>query len=149
MALAQKLGLILVRCYLFGSYYYSLLRALHMFLEDKNMEPKLTAKGTPLTDFISNLSKDAAEQQAQRWAVLRNHTRLRIIDLLNRYDGLLCVTEVAQVLDESLSLISSHLSILKDAGLVEAEKHQHYVYYRVKTNAFDGFWDYLETFVGQ
>ena len=113
------------------------------------MQPKLTAKGTPLADFASNLSKDAAEQQAHRWAVLRNHTRLRIIDLLNRYDGLLCVTELAEVLDESVSSISGHLAILKDAGLIEAEKYQHYVYYRVKASAFDGFWDYLEGFIGQ
>jgi hypothetical protein len=64
---------------------------------------KLTKKGTPITEFASQLSKEDADKQGKRWLVLRNKTRLRIIDLLNRYDGLLCVTEVAEVLQESTS----------------------------------------------
>jgi ArsR family transcriptional regulator, arsenate/arsenite/antimonite-responsive transcriptional repressor len=113
-----------------------------------NRQVKLTKNGTPLTEFQSRLSKEDAGKQAQRWLVLRNKTRLRIIDLLNRYDGLLCVTEVANVLEEVPSVISGHLAIFKAAGLVECEKRQVYAYYRIKANAFDGCWDYLEGFVG-
>ena len=122
-----------------------------MFLEGKNMESqlKLTKKGTPLTEFASRLSKEDADKQGKRWLVLRNKTRLRIIDLLNRYDGLLCVMEIAEVLDESASVISSHLAMLRAANLVEVEKHQTYAYYRIKASGFDGFWDYLEGFVGE
>jgi ArsR family transcriptional regulator, arsenate/arsenite/antimonite-responsive transcriptional repressor len=112
-------------------------------------QQKLTKTGKPITEFESKLSKEDAGKQAQRWLVLRNKTRLRIIDLLNRYDRLLCVSEVAYVLDESPSVISSHLAMLKAAGLVEVEKHRTYAYYRIKPSAFDGYWDYLEGFVGQ
>lgn len=112
-------------------------------------QSRLTKKGTPLTEFESRLSKEDAGKQAKRWMVLRNRTRLRIIDLLNRYDGLLCVTEIAEVLDEGTTAISGHLALLKAAGLVEAEKYQHYVYYRLKSSAFDGYWDYLEGFVSE
>lgn len=111
------------------------------------MESQFSAKGTPLAEFTSKLPKDEAARQAEHWAVLHNHTRLRIIELLNRYDGLLCVTEVAAVLEESTSLVSSHLAILRQAGLVEAEKYKHFVYYRLRSSAFDGFWDYLEGFI--
>jgi len=104
-------------------------------------QSKLTKKGTPITEFASRLTKEDADELGKRWLVLRNKTRLRIIDLLNRYEGLLCVTEIADVLQESTS------AMLRAANLVETEKYQHYVYYRIKATAFDSYWNYLEGFL--
>src|SRR5260221_287218 len=70
---------------------------------------QLTKKGEPMSNFVSELSKDAAVVQGEKFLVLRNKTRLRILDLLKQYGGLLCVPEIAHVLDASSSPISHHL----------------------------------------
>jgi len=111
-------------------------------------QSKLTKKGTPLTEFTARLSTEEAVTQGKRWDVLHNGTRLQIIDLLNRYDTQLCVSELAEVLGKTPSAVSQHLRKLKDAGVVYVEKYQTYSYYRVTSDAFDNFWDYLEGFVG-
>lgn len=116
---------------------------------DDKRQVRLTKKGTPLTDFALRLSPQEATKQGKRWNVLQSPTRLQIIDLLNRYDTLLCVNELAQVLNKTPSAVSQHLRKLKDAGIVYVEKHQTYSYYRVGSDAFEKFWDYLEGFVSE
>src|SRR6266581_2494023 len=98
---------------------------------------QLTKQGVPMSHFVSHLSKDAAEAQGDMFLVLRNKTRLRIIDLLRQYGGLLCVVEIAEVLDENPSVISNHLALLRAADLVVRQKYRAYVYYRLKQGALD------------
>lgn len=57
------------------------------------------------------------------------------------------MNELAKVLDMTPSAVSQHLRKLKDAEIVYVEKHQTYSYYRVKSDAFEKFWDSLEGFV--
>lgn len=38
-------------------------------------------------------------------------------------------------------LVSHHLKVLRDAGLVEFEKHRQWTYYRLRTGAFDELGD--------
>jgi DNA-binding transcriptional ArsR family regulator len=103
-----------------------------------------TKKGEPMSNFVSHLSKDAAEVQGDMFLVLRNKTRLRIIDLLSRYRGLLCVVEIADVLGESSSVISSHLAILRAAHLVSREQYGAYAYYTLKQGVLDQYKRFLE-----
>src|SRR5205823_3740107 len=93
---------------------------------------QLTKKGEPMTNFVPRLSKDSAAIQAEMFLILRNKTRLRIIDLLSRYSGLLCVVEIAEVLGENPSVISNHLALLLSAGLVVREQYAAYAYYSLK-----------------
>ena len=79
---------------------------------------RLTKKGEPMSNFVPRLSKESAAVQGELFLMLRNTTRLRIIDLLAHYGGLLCVAEIAAVLEEHASVISSHLTLLRAAKLV-------------------------------
>jgi ArsR family transcriptional regulator len=47
-------------------------------------------------------------------------------------DGEKCVCELAEFIDADFSTISKHLSVLKQAGVVEDEKRGKQVYYRLK-----------------
>ena len=76
--------------------------------------------------------------------VLRNKTRLRIIDLLSRYGGLLCVVEIADVLGETPSVISSHLALLRAAKVVSRETYGSYAYYTLEQGALSRYTQYLE-----
>src|SRR5690348_15274033 len=105
---------------------------------------RLTKKGEPISAFAARLSKNAAAAQGDMFLVLRNKTRLRIIDLLSSYGGLLCVVEIAEVLDENPSVISSHLALLRAAGLVSREQHGIYAYYILNRRALDQYQRFLE-----
>ena len=107
---------------------------------------QFTKKGEPMTRFVSSLSKTDAAAQGDRFLVLKNKTRLRILDLLKKYGGLLCVAEIAEVLDETPSAISSHLAMLRSVHLVESEKVGAFVYYTLKQGALDQYKQCLEQY---
>jgi ArsR family transcriptional regulator len=105
---------------------------------------QLTKKGEPMSKFEPRLSKDDALAQGDMFHVLRNKTRLRIIDLLSRYGGLLCVVEIAEVLNEHPSVISSHLAVLRAVKLVAREPFGSYVYYTLDQEALIRYTQFLE-----
>ena len=64
--------------------------------------------------------------------VLAVDTRVRIIRLLK--DGPLCVMAIASRLDVTQGAVSQHLRIMRDAGIVSAEKRGYYMHYRLNHN---------------
>ncbi len=105
---------------------------------------QLTKKGEPMNNFVSELSKDAAVVQGDKFLALRNKTRLRILDLLKKYGGLLCVAEIADVLDEHPSVISNHLGKLLDAELVSRQQYGAYAYYTLLPGVLEQYKQFLE-----
>jgi len=63
---------------------------------------------------------------------LSDETRLRIINILFRRT--FCVCELQEILEMSEPRVSRHLGILKDAGLVDCEKHGKWYYYSIVNN---------------
>jgi DNA-binding transcriptional ArsR family regulator len=47
----------------------------------------------------------------------------------------MCVCHLVEVLDAPQSLISHHLRVLRDAGLVESERYRYWTYYRLRPEA--------------
>src|SRR6266516_4352936 len=105
---------------------------------------QFTRKGEPISNFASHLSKDAAAVQGELFFVLRNKTRLRLIDLLSRYSGLLCVGEIAEVLGEHPSVISSHLALLRAVKVVSRETYGSYAYYTLDQAVLSRYTQSLE-----
>jgi len=108
---------------------------------------QFSKKGEPMSKFVPRLSKDEAAAQGDLFLVLRNKTRLRIIDLLSRYGGLLCVVEIADVLGEQPSVISSHLAILRAVQFVTRETYGAYAYYTLEQGALIRYTQYLEQLI--
>src|SRR5690348_12213512 len=94
-------------------------------------------------NFVAELAEEDAAEQGDMFLVLRNKTRLRIVDLLKKYGGHIWVYKIAEVLDKNPSVISSHLAMLRAAGLVECEPDGTYKYYRLNNAAFDWYKAYL------
>ncbi len=103
-------------------------------------------KGEPMSNFAAHLSKDSASVQGDLFLLLRNKTRLRILDLLSRYGGLLCVVEIAEVLEEAPSVISSHLALLRGVNLVSREMHATFAYYTLNVEELDQYRQFLEQY---
>ena len=77
-----------------------------------------------------------AQSLAQSLKSLSDPTRLRVFDML--MEGVQCNCEIAERLDLSLSLISHHVRILREAGLVRGERDPddaRWIYYSVDQEA--------------
>src|SRR5690606_11250269 len=69
------------------------------------------------------------KKAARMFAALSDENRLRLLDALRR--GELCVCRLVALLGLSTSTVSKHLSILRDAGLLDSRKSGRWVYYRL------------------
>ena len=78
-------------------------------------------------------------EQLARWLkVLAEPRRLQILNLL--MEGVQCNCELGDHLDMAPNLISHHLSVLRQAGLVEVERDAvdaRWVYYSIRREALD------------
>ncbi|MBU1318313.1 MAG: metalloregulator ArsR/SmtB family transcription factor [candidate division Zixibacteria bacterium] len=64
---------------------------------------------------------------------LSDENRVRVLMALNI--GELCVCQIIELLNLAPSTVSKHMSILKQARLVEGEKDGKWVYYRLASSA--------------
>lgn len=61
--------------------------------------------------------------------------RWRIVELLSCEE--LCVCHVTEEIGLAQPLVSHHLKVLRDAGLVESEKHRQWTYYRLASGVVE------------
>ncbi|WP_193211497.1 ArsR/SmtB family transcription factor [Luteolibacter marinus] len=60
---------------------------------------------------------------------LADETRWRIVRLV--MDEALCVCELADILEMPQSTVSSHVQVIRKAGLLESEKQEKWTYFRI------------------
>jgi len=72
--------------------------------------------------------------------------RWRILQQLA--DEELCVCHLVEMLEVAQPLVSHHLRVLRDAGLVETERVRYWTYYRLRPEALAGAGDAI-TAMGQ
>jgi ArsR family transcriptional regulator len=72
---------------------------------------------------------------------LADPRRWRIVELLSCEE--LCVCHLAESLDLPQPLVSHHLKVLRDAGLVDSERYRYWTYYRLRSNALEQLVDHL------
>ena len=92
----------------------------------------------PAETFADSRQCMGLESLASKLKALSDPTRLSILDLL--MEGVQCNCELSDQLGISLSLISHHMRVLREAGLVNGERdHQdaRWIYYSVDTVALD------------
>ncbi|MGQ0634850.1 MAG: ArsR/SmtB family transcription factor [Planctomycetaceae bacterium] len=66
---------------------------------------------------------------------LSDPVRLRIVDALR--DGPKNVSTLTKLLQADIAIVSHHLGILKNAGLVESDKDGRFVVYRLTREVFE------------
>ena len=84
------------------------------------------------------------EARAQVIKALAHPSRLFIVDELSRTSQR-CVCELTEMIGADMSTVSKHLSILKNAGLVEDEKRGNQVYYRLRVPCIMDFFQCVES----
>ncbi len=102
-----------------------------------------------LTVKPNSLSKDSAGSSSERLVMalkaLSDPRRLSIFDML--MEGVQCNCEIAERLGVSLSLVSYHLRILAEAGLVHSEpdaEDARWLYYSINQETLEQLKEELE-----
>ena len=73
-------------------------------------------------------------QAAVRFAkALADSTRLRVVAALSQRE--LCVCELCDALEATQSTLSTHLTLLRDAGITRTRKQGKWIYYRLSEEA--------------
>lgn len=73
---------------------------------------------------------------------LAHPTRLFIVDELSR--GERCVCELTEMIGADVSTVSRHLSLLKNAGIIQDEKRGLQVFYNLRISCVPGFFGCVE-----
>ena len=71
--------------------------------------------------------------------------RLYIVDELSR--GEKCVCELTELIEMDMSTVSKHLSVLKNAGIVQDEKRGTKVFYILRMPCVMNFFDCVDTVI--
>ena len=82
------------------------------------------------------LRREAAERLAATFKALSDPTRVAIVNRLSTAESV-CVCDLTRAFELSQPTISHHLRILRDAGLVEAERRGTWAYYRLVPEAIE------------
>lgn len=75
------------------------------------------------------MGKETLEEFLSVTKALSDAQRVRV--LLSLREGELCVCQITELLKLAPSTVSKHMSVLKQAGLVESRKDSRWVYYRL------------------
>ena len=70
------------------------------------------------------------QEMAKISKALAHPTRMFIIDKLNEKEH--CVCELTEMIGADISTVSKHLSVLRNAGIISAEKRSNMVYYTLR-----------------
>jgi ArsR family transcriptional regulator len=97
--------------------------------------------------FMPALTEEEAVTQARLLKALADPTRLRILSLLSRHEGEVCVFEIVESFTLEQPTISHHLRILRDAGLVDCRKKGLWAYYYVRREALSRAQDVINNLV--
>ncbi len=89
--------------------------------------------------------RDRYETRAKIMKALGHPSRLFIVDELSRHDR--CVCELTEMIGADVSTVSKHLSILREAGIVDYEKRGTQMHYRLAAPCVLGFFRCLEDMV--
>ena len=90
---------------------------------------------------------DVERVQAERMAAiakaLADPVRLQLVDVLRKHAGKVCVCELVPLFDLSQPTVSHHLKVLRQAGLVDSERHGLWAYYYVIPDALEELAEWL------
>ena len=86
------------------------------------------------------------EARAKIIKAIAHPTRLFVVDELSKTDER-CVCELTEMIGADMSTVSKHLTILKEAGIVEDEKRGSMVFYRLRVKCIVDFLDCVESVI--
>lgn len=81
------------------------------------------------------LPVDEATQASADLQLLAHPIRLQILQALAQHHGQVCVCDLEAALPVKQPTVSHHLRLLREAGLIDCERHGQWAYYFVQRDA--------------
>jgi DNA-binding transcriptional ArsR family regulator len=109
-------------------------------MTDKAKTSQREDLGKKFYDYIQRIQqdRDLYKMLSQVAKALSHESRLMIIEALYQRD--MCVSELSELAQSDQSTVSKHLSVLKNAGIVQDRKERsNKVYYHLKVPAIRSF----------
>lgn len=97
---------------------------------------------------LVELATEEAQILAEDLQILAHPIRLQILDILTRNAGQVCVCDLEAALPVKQPTVSHHLRLLREAGLIDCERHGLWAYYFVKRGALAGRWGRISAHFG-
>jgi ArsR family transcriptional regulator len=95
------------------------------------IDPEAAPCCPPMTR--SRIPAEAASTLAQAFKALGDPIRLQMMSMIASADGgEICVCDITPAFEISGPTVSHHLKVLKESGLVTAERRASWVYYRAQ-----------------
>lgn len=91
------------------------------------------------------MDKNLFQQRADILKAMAHPSRLIMIDALSK--GEKCVCELQELVGSDMSTVSKHLTVLKNAGIVDDRKEGLWVYYRLKVPCILNFFGCVEAVI--
>jgi ArsR family transcriptional regulator, arsenate/arsenite/antimonite-responsive transcriptional repressor len=108
------------------------------------LQPQPLACCTPLVR--EPLDEADAKSLAGVFKALADPVRLRLLSLIASHEGgEACVCDLTEPFDVTQPTISHHLKVLREAGLISADRRGTWVYYRARHEALDRLGSLLST----
>lgn len=85
------------------------------------------------------------EGRAKVIKALAHPSRLLMVEALK--SGERCVCDLRELVEADVSTVSKHLSVLKNAGLLNEEKRGLYVYYSLRCTCLTGFMECVDALI--
>ncbi len=92
---------------------------------------------------MDSKTREKFESRARIIKAMGHPTRLFIVDQLSRSER--CVCELTEMIGADVSTVSKHLSVLKNAGIVQNEKRGSQVFYKLTVPCVLNFFDCVES----
>ena len=87
------------------------------------------------SESLAALNPAAAQQFADDLQIIAHPIRIQILAMLARSDGQVCVCDLEAALPVKQPTVSHHLKLLRDAGLIDCERHGLFAHYFVNRTA--------------
>ncbi len=95
--------------------------------------------------FMDDKARVILDEKAKVLKALGHPTRLFIVEELAR--GERCVCELVKLVGADFSTVSKHLTLLKNAGVVQDDKRGQMVYYTLRVPCILRFMDCIESVI--
>lgn len=118
-----------------------MLKVISSHKSEKNMIDQIVE-----TMQIGAMSEQEAERFASLFKAISHPVRVKILDIIQRAEGEICVCHIEESFDLTQPTISHHLKLLRDVGLIESEQRGLWVYHRIRPEVFATMQHFLEGF---
>lgn len=88
----------------------------------------------------ARISSAEARQISDDLQLFAHPVRLQILDILGQHGGQVCVCDLEAALPVKQPTVSHHLRLLREAGVVDCERHGLWAYYFLKRDAVAERW---------